>query len=72
MATSKPEENATAPDPPEDAAADTAASTENAVPTKEMRCVTLTGYGGIKMLRVQNWPEVKPMEGEVLIRVKAT
>lgn len=38
---------------------------------KEMRCVTLTGFGGVRMVKVQKRPEVKPIEGEVLIRVKA-
>ena len=69
MATSKPEENATAPAEGAEGGAATAA--ENASPPKEMRAVTLTGYGGIKMVKVQKRPEVKPVEGEVLIRVKA-
>lgn len=38
---------------------------------KEMRCVTLTAFGGVKMMKVQMRPEAKPIEGEVLIRVKA-
>ena len=38
---------------------------------KEMRSITLTGYGGIKMVKCANIPEVAPKEGEVLIRVKA-
>lgn len=38
---------------------------------KEFRSVVLTGFGGLKMLKVQKKPELKPGEGEVLIRVKA-
>ena len=44
----------------------------NGIPVKEMRCVTLTGYGGIRMVKNQKIPEpAGPGEGEVLIRVKA-
>ena len=43
----------------------------NAVPPKEARCVTLTGYGGIRMVKVQKKPEPTPGEGEVTVRVKA-
>ncbi len=48
-----------------------AGTVENSTPPDNMRCVTLTGYGGIRMVKVQNNPEVKPKEGELLIRVKA-
>lgn len=37
----------------------------------EQRSVVLTGFGGVRMVKVQNRPLVKPIEGEVLIRVKA-
>ena len=47
------------------------AAVENSIPPKETRCVTLTGYGGTRMLKIQNKPEVEPKEGEVLIRVKS-
>ena len=33
--------------------------------------LVLTGFGGIKTLKVQKKPEPKPAEGEVLINVKA-
>lgn len=57
-----------------DAAAATATNGQNEQPAelvKEMRSITLTGYGGIKMVKCGNIPEVAPKEGEVLIRVKA-
>lgn len=38
---------------------------------REMRCVTLTGFGGVRMAKVQTRPEAKPLDGEVLVRVKA-
>lgn len=38
---------------------------------KEFRSVVLTGFGGLKMLKVQKKPEPKAGDGEVLIRVKA-
>lgn len=38
---------------------------------KLMRAVTLTGYGGIRMVKVTKEPEVTAKEGQVLIRVKA-
>ena len=44
--------------------------TENSV-VKEMRRVTLTGFGGIRMVKVNKTYEIKPVEGEVVIRVKA-
>ncbi|KAL5020886.1 hypothetical protein ScPMuIL_000041 [Solemya velum] len=40
-------------------------------PAKEMKTIVLTGFGGLKMVKVQKKPEVTPTEGEVLIRVKA-
>jgi len=44
---------------------------ENSSPVNEVRCVRLTGFGGIRMVKVQRRPETKPGEGEVLVRVKA-
>lgn len=38
---------------------------------KEMKAVVLTGFGGLKMLKVQSKPQPTPGEGEVLIAVKA-
>lgn len=40
-------------------------------PPKEMRAVVLTGFGGLKSLKVLKKPEPTVGEGEVLIRVKA-
>ncbi|XP_059156063.1 synaptic vesicle membrane protein VAT-1 homolog-like isoform X2 [Physella acuta] len=42
-----------------------------AAPVKEMRSVVLTGFGGVKMMKVQQKPEASAGDGEVLIRVKA-
>ena len=45
---------------------------ENGTATaRQSRCVTLTGFGGTRMLKVQQQPEPTPMEGDVLVRVKA-
>ena len=38
---------------------------------KEWRNIVLTGFGGLKMLKVQKKAEPKPEENQVLIRVKA-
>lgn len=44
---------------------------EAATPTvKEQRAIVLTGFGGIKSVKVLKKPEPQPAEGEVLIRVK--
>lgn len=40
-------------------------------PPKEMRAVVLTGFGGLKSVKVLKKPEPTVGEGEVLIRVKA-
>lgn len=40
-------------------------------PPKEMRAVVLTGFGGLKSVKVLKKPEPIVGEGEVLIRVKA-
>lgn len=47
------------------------ATEEQAPPTKEMKAVVLTSFGGLKAVKIQNKPEPTPGEGEVLIRVKA-
>lgn len=47
------------------------ATEEQASPTKEMKAVVLTCFGGLKAVKIQNKPEPTPSEGEVLIRVKA-
>jgi D-arabinose 1-dehydrogenase-like Zn-dependent alcohol dehydrogenase len=38
---------------------------------KEMRAIVLTGFGGLKSVKVLKRPEPQVSEGEVLIRVKA-
>lgn len=38
---------------------------------KESRNIVLTGYGGLKMLKVQKKEDPTAADGEVLIRVKA-
>jgi hypothetical protein len=47
------------------------APVENSTPAKEMRCVTLSGYGGIRMVKVTKTPELEAKEGELLIRVRS-
>lgn len=38
---------------------------------KEMRAIILTGFGGLKTVKVMKKPEPTLNEGEILIRVKA-
>lgn len=40
-------------------------------PPKEMRAIVLTGFGGLKGVKVLQKPEPSVQPGEVLIRVKA-
>lgn len=47
------------------------ATEEQTPPTKEMKAVVLTCFGGLKAVKIQNKPEPTLGEGEVLIRVKA-
>ncbi|ERL92743.1 hypothetical protein D910_10052 [Dendroctonus ponderosae] len=51
--------------------AEPVAETENEAPKKEMRAVVLTGFGGLKSVKILKKPEPTLNEGEVLIRVKA-
>lgn len=55
------------------AAAAAAAPAEEATapPVKEMRAVVLTGFGGLKTVKILKKPEPTVGEGELLIRVKA-
>lgn len=55
----------------EKAATEAKAAEENAPPVKEMRAVTLTGFGGFKNVKILKKPEPSPQAGEVLIRVRA-
>lgn len=64
--------------PAENGSAESAAdeSPEKAVeekeePPKEMRAVVLTGFGGLKSVKILKKPEPTLNEGEILIRVKA-
>ncbi|XP_077542433.1 synaptic vesicle membrane protein VAT-1 homolog-like isoform X2 [Haemaphysalis longicornis] len=56
---------AAAPAAAEEAAAATAP------PAKEMRAIVLTGFGGLKTVKILKKPEPAAAEGELLIRVKA-
>ena len=47
-----------------------AAAPAPAPPVKEMKAIVLNGFGGIKQAQMKKVPEVKPKEGEVLIRIK--
>lgn len=51
--------------------AEPVAENENEPPKKEMRAVVLTGFGGLKSVKILKKPEPSVAEGEVLIRVKA-
>ncbi|KAL1434196.1 hypothetical protein MTO96_011840 [Rhipicephalus appendiculatus] len=62
-AATKTEEPKPAAAPAEEAAA--------APPAKEMRAIVLTGFGGLKTVKVLKKPEPAAAEGELLIRVKA-
>lgn len=42
-----------------------------APPAKEMRAIVLTGFGGLKTVKVLKKSEPTAAEGELLIRVKA-
>lgn len=44
---------------------------EEKEPPKEMRAVVLTGFGGLKSVKILKKPEPSLNEGELLIRVKA-
>lgn len=44
---------------------------EEPEPPKDMRAIVLTGFGGLKTVKVMKKPEPTLGEGEVLIRVKA-
>jgi hypothetical protein len=57
--------------PAAEASGETKTDTNQLPPPKEMRSIVLQGYGGLKMVKVVKKPEVKPGEGEVLVRVKA-
>lgn len=49
----------------------TGEAAQEAEPPKEMRAVVLTGFGGLKSVKILKKPEPTVGEGEVLIRVKA-
>lgn len=74
------EEGVTAPQKPVEETNGTAEKTddkaktekaEDVPPPKEMRAVTLTGFGGFKNVKILKKPEPSPQAGEVLIRVRA-
>lgn len=69
-----PTENGATETPPEETAPEKAAEEKEKVetpPPKEMRAVVLTGFGGLKTVKILKKPEPSVGEGEVLIRVKA-
>lgn len=53
------------------APAEEAAAAAAAPPAKEMRAIVLTGFGGLKTVKILKKPEPTAAEGELLIRVKA-
>ncbi|KAF4520343.1 hypothetical protein B566_EDAN004403 [Ephemera danica] len=40
-------------------------------PAREMRAVVLTGFGGLKSVKLQKKPEPTITDGEILVRVAA-
>ncbi|XP_061720363.1 synaptic vesicle membrane protein VAT-1 homolog-like isoform X2 [Cydia pomonella] len=68
-----PTENGTTETPPEETPEKKEAEKkeEETPPPKEMRAVVLTGFGGLKTVKILKKPEPTVGEGEVLIRVKA-
>lgn len=70
----KPVEDKEQVEEKQDAPAEDAAEEKTPeVPVKEMRAVVLTGFGGLKSVKVQKKPEpsLQGSAGEILIRVKA-
>ncbi|XP_059054894.1 synaptic vesicle membrane protein VAT-1 homolog-like isoform X2 [Achroia grisella] len=67
-----PTENGSTETPPEETPEKVTEEKEKeATPPKEMRAVVLTGYVGLKTVKIQKKPVPTVGEGEVLIRVKA-
>lgn len=67
-----PTENGSTETPPEETPEKVAEEKEKeSPPPKEMRAVVLTGFGGLKTVKILKKPEPTVAEGEVLIRVKA-
>ncbi len=56
---------------PEQVANDANPVQEPIAPGKTMKSVILLRFGDVKQMLVKEMPEVKPREGEVLIRVKS-
>lgn len=70
--TPTPTENGTTETSPEEAPEKAVEEKkEETPPPKEMRAVVLTGFGGLKTVKILKKPEPTVGEGEVLIRVKA-
>ena len=61
----------TDPPPPPSGENEAEAAKPEPEPVPEMRCINLTGFGGIRNVKVTSKPQVTANEGEVLIRVKA-
>lgn len=66
MGDNKTEENKTADNKTNQNAEEPATPAPN-----EMRAIVLTGFGGLKAVKVMKKPQPSPAEGEVLIKVKA-
>lgn len=64
-------ETTPAAEEPQDKGCDKDKDKDKEDPPKEMRAIVLTGFGGLKSVKIQKKPEPTPAEGEVLIRVKA-
>lgn len=72
VAEKTPTENGTTETPPEETPEKATEEKEKETPPpKEMRAVVLTGFGGLKTVKILKKPEPTVGEGEVLIRVKA-
>ncbi|BFZ19646.1 hypothetical protein BsWGS_22684 [Bradybaena similaris] len=61
----------TAPAPEAEGKQEATPAPAPAAPVKEVKSIVLTGFGGVKMMKVQQKPEPTAGEEEVLIRVKA-
>ena len=69
-ATPAAEANAEGTAKKEEAAAPPPAAAAAPAPKPQMKSVVLAGFGGMKMIKVQQKPQPSAAEGEVLIRVK--
>lgn len=66
----KPDEQPTATEQPAQQA-QSSLDADSPPPEPTMRAVVLTGYGGLKSVKVLNKPQPSPPAGHVLVRVRA-